>query len=31
MNERIYFVSEKKDIKKKILNDLENQLIKNKF
>jgi hypothetical protein len=31
LNKTIYFVNEKKDIKKKILNDLENQLIKNKF
>jgi hypothetical protein len=31
LNKRIYFVNEKKDIKKKILNDLENQLIENKL
>ena len=31
VNKTIYFVNEKKDIKKKILNDLENQLIKNKL
>ena len=31
MNEEIYYVSEKKDVKKKILNDLENRLIENKL
>ena len=31
LNKTIYFVSEKTNIKKKILNDLENQLIKNKL
>ena len=31
VNAKIYSVSEKKDVKKKILNDLENQLIKNKL
>ena len=31
LNKRIYFVNEKKDIKKKILNDLENRLSENKL
>jgi len=31
VNAKIYAVSEKKDVKKKILNDLENQLIENKL
>ena len=31
MNEEIYYVSEKKDVQKKILNDLENRLIENKL
>jgi len=31
VNAKIYSVSEKKDVKKKILNDLENQLIENKL